>query len=128
MTIAELGRWPHVRHPRFPSNPKIQSGPRAKKISGMCLPLPCTPGVPGQEAVWGGRHGHAQVWPELATSCNLGEVATFSVGHWRDTDCIFRGKKSRVWGTRTVLPSIACPLLCCLMALVVIVAAHPTPF
>ena len=32
--VAQQGRWPPVRYPRFPSNSPTQSGPRAKKIPG----------------------------------------------------------------------------------------------
>jgi len=36
--VPQQGRCQPVRHPRFPSNPPTQSGPRAEKISGGCLP------------------------------------------------------------------------------------------
>ena len=38
---AGLDRCQPVRHPRFPSNPPTQSGPRAEKISGKYIyPFP----------------------------------------------------------------------------------------
>jgi hypothetical protein len=78
--VAEQGRCQPVRHPRFPSNPRTQSGPRAEKISGRCLPLPGPQVVQIKSQSWGARHGHIQVWLEPATSCNLGWVLTFFHG------------------------------------------------
>jgi hypothetical protein len=73
---------PARQTPRLPQNPRTQSGPRAKKISGRYGRLPCTPRGPGKSQSWGARHSHAQVWPEPATSCNFVWLRPKSVVHW----------------------------------------------